>query len=306
MQSITFKNRAWQTAANILFPAEFDSSKKYPAIISVHPIGSCKEQTSGNIYGKALAEAGFVVLVIDASFQGDSDGEPRFIEDPTQRVEDIRYAVDYLVTLDYVDEQRIGVLGVCGGGAYSLNAAMTERRLKAVVSITGVNFGRLLRESFSGGSPLSMLEQVAAQRTAEARGQAVLVNNLLPDSVAAAKQAGIADIDILEATDYYKTPRGQQPHGATSALFSHLGVGLGWDAFHLAEVLLTQPILVVIGNKPGGFGAYCDGHEIVRRAASPNKTLLELDGVSHYDLYDQPQAVGQALAKVIPFFQENI
>lgn len=175
MQSITFKNWAWQTAANILFPAEFDSSKKYTAIISVQPMGSCKEQTSGNIYGKALAEAGFVVLVIDASFQGDNGGEPRFIEDSTQRVEDIGYAVDYLVTLDYVDEQRIGILGICGGGGYALNAAMTERRLKAVVSITDVNFGRLLRESFSGGSPLSMLEQIAAQRTAEARGQAVLL-----------------------------------------------------------------------------------------------------------------------------------
>ena len=306
MQSITFRNRAWQTAANILFPADFDSSKKYPAIVSVHPIGSCKEQTSGNIYGKALAEAGFVVLVIDASFQGESGGEPRFIEDPTQRVEDIRYAVDYLVTLDYVDEARIGVLGVCGGGAYSLNAAMTERRLKAVVSITGVNFGRLLRDGFAGGSPIDTLEQIAAQRTAEARGQAVLVNDLLPASVEAGRQAGITDIDVLEATDYYKTPRGQQPNGATSAVFSRLSTGFGWDAFYLAEVLLTQPILVVIGNKPGGFGAYRDGYEIVRRAASQNKTLLELDGVSHYELYDQPQAVGQALAKVIPFFQENL
>lgn len=306
MQTIHYKNRAWQSAANLLLPAGFDNSKQYPAIVSVHPIGSCKEQTSGNIYGKALAEAGFVVLVIDASFQGESGGEPRFIEDPTQRVEDIRYAVDYLVTLDYVDANRIGVLGVCGGGAYSLNAAMTERRLKAVASITGVNFGRLLRDGFAGGSPIAMLEQVAAQRTAEARGEAVLVNNLLPASVEEGKQAGIMDIDVLEATDYYKTPRGQQPNGATSILFSQMGAGFGWDAFYLAEVLLTQPILVVVGNKPGGFGAYRDGYEIVRRAASTKKELLVLDNVSHYELYDQPHAVGQALAKVIPFFQENL
>ncbi|MBC9914261.1 alpha/beta hydrolase [Chitinophaga varians] len=305
-QTIKYKNRAWENAALLLVPEGFDETKKYPAIISVHPIGSCKEQTSGNIYGTALAAEGFVVLVIDASFQGQSGGEPRFIEDPYERVEDIRCAVDYLVTLPYVDENRIGIIGICGGGAYSLNAAMTERRIKAVVSVTGVNFGRLLRDGFAGASPVESLEALARQRTAEARGGTPMVNNLLPASVEEGRKAGIQDIDVLEATDYYKTPRGQKPNGATSVLFSRLSTGLGWDAFHLAEVLLTQPILVIIGDKPGGFGAYRDGYEIHHRAKSEKKELLVVKGVSHYDLYDKPEAVSQALAKAIPFLKENI
>jgi len=305
-KNVKFKNRAWENAGLLLFPIDVDKDKKYPTIISIHPIGSCKEQTSSNIYGKALAEAGFIILAIDASFQGESGGEPRFLEDPYERVEDIRCAVDYLVTLPYVDEERIGILGICGGGAYSLNVAMTERRLKAVVSITGVNFGRLLRDGFAGGTTIESLEAIARQRTAEARGTEFLVNNLLPDSVADCKKVGITDIDVLEATDYYKTPRGQQPNGATSTLFSHLGVALAWDAFYMAEELLTPPILVVIGDKPGGFGAYRDGYEIVRRAASKKKELLVVEGYSHYDLYDQPEPVKQALAKAIPFFKENL
>lgn len=305
-QAITFKNRAWENAGLLLFPDNFDEKKTYPAIISIHPIGSCKEQTSSNVYGKALAVAGFVVLAIDAAFQGESGGEPRFIEDPYERVEDIRCAVDYLVTLPYVEENRIGILGICGGGAYALNAAMTERRLKAVVSVTGVNFGRLLRDGFAGGTPVESLEAVAKQRTAEARGAALFVNNMLPASVEDGKKAGIEDIDVLEATDYYKTPRGRQPNGATSVLFSRLSTGLGWDAFHLAEVLLTQPILVVVGDKPGGFGAYRDGFEIVRRAKSEKKELLVVKGQSHYDLYDKPEAVSQALEKAIPFFREHL
>ncbi len=247
-----------------------------------------------------------MVLAIDAAFQGESGGEPRFIEDPYERVEDIRCAVDYLVTLPYVEENRIGILGICGGGAYALNAAMTERRLKAVVSVTGVNFGRLLRDGFAGGTPVESLEAVAKQRTAEARGAALFVNNMLPASVEDGKKAGIEDIDVLEATDYYKTPRGRQPNGATSVLFSRLSTGLGWDAFHLAEVLLTQPILVVVGDKPGGFGAYRDGFEIVRRAKSEKKELLVVKGQSHYDLYDKPEAVSQALEKAIPFFREHL
>lgn len=306
MQTVRFNNRNLENAANFHFPPNFDENKTYPAIVSVHPIGSCKEQTSGNVYGKALAEAGFIVLAIDAAYQGASSGEPRLIEDPTQRVEDIRAAVDYLMTLSYVDENRIGALGVCGGGGYVINATMTERRIKAVVSITGVNFGRLMRAGFTGAPILEALETFAKQRTAEARGAVPEPKDVLPESVAAGKKAGISDIDVLEATDYYKTARGQQSNGLTSFLFSRFDVAAGWDAFHLAEVLLTQPLMVVIGDKPGGFGAYRDGHEIIERARSENKELVEIKDCSHYDLYDQPEPVGQALAKVIPFFQQYL
>ena len=138
MESVQIQNRdmAWHIAANILFPPNFNATKSWPAIIAVHPFGSCKEQTSGNVYGKALAEQGFVVIAYDASFQGASGGEPRWIEDPTQRVEDISHVIDYAVTLPYVDTDRIGVIGVCGGGGYVLNATLTEKRIKAVVAIT--------------------------------------------------------------------------------------------------------------------------------------------------------------------------
>ncbi|WP_336702985.1 alpha/beta hydrolase [Chryseobacterium indologenes] len=87
---------------------------------------------------------------------------------------------------------------------------------------------------------------------------------------------------------------------------SRLGIGMGRDAFDLAETLLAQPILVVVGDKPGGFGAYRDGYEITRRAASEKKELLVIKGFSHYDLYDQPEPVRQALEKVVPFFKENL
>lgn len=306
MKNVKIKAPYWEIAANIYFPENFNPTQTYPAIISGHPIGSCKEQTSGQVYGEAIAKAGFIVIAFDASFQGESGGEPRSIENPALRVEDFRLVTDYLVTLEYVDENRIGVLGICGGGGYALNVAMTEKRIKAVATVDAVNFGRLSREGFSQWNPLGKLEMIAKQRTAEARGGAKRVDSLLPNSVAEAESAGLTDIDVLEATDYYKTQRGQHPHGESKALFSHSAVSIGWDAFHLAEVLLTQPLLLITGDKVGGFGAYRDSLEIYGRAASKQKELLIVEGWSHYDLYDKPEPVAQALAKLIPFYQTHL
>lgn len=309
MSPITFRNpdMAWDIAALILFPPGFDASRKYPAVVSVHPFGSCKEQTSSAVYGKALAELGYVVIAYDASYQGESGGSPRYIEDPTQRVEDISHVIDHAVTLPYIDPDRIGVLGICGGGGYAFNAALTEKRISAVVGITPVNVGRLFREGFSNHDPLGALEAMARQRSAEARGAPLQVNELLPASVEVAEQAGLTERDVFEATDYYKTPRGQQPGGATRMLFSHAQNTLAWDALAFTELLMTQPMMVVVGQKVGAFGAYRDGMEAYGRAtASKDRQLVSLEDWSHYDLYDKPEPVGLAMERIGPFLEKHL
>lgn len=308
-KKITFKNAdmAWDMSALILLPEGFDESKRYPTMISVHPFGSCKEQTSSAVYGKALTELGYVVIAFDASFQGESGGLPRYVEDPSQRVEDISRVIDYAVTLPYVDDERIGGLGICGGGGYILRSALTEKRLKAVVGITPVNVGRLFREGFSLYNPIGALEAMAAQRTAEARGAELQVNELLPPSPEFAKENGLTERDVFEATDYYKTPRGQSEGGATRMLFSHAQKTLSWDAFAFAESLMTQPMMAVVGQKVGAFGAFRDGQEIFGRAvASKDRQLVDLENWSHYELYDHPEAVGMAMDKVAPFLATHL
>ncbi|MEE3877277.1 MULTISPECIES: alpha/beta hydrolase [Vibrio] len=309
MQKITFRNAdmAWDMSALVLFPEGFNESKRYPTMISVHPFGSCKEQTSSAVYGKALAELGYVVIAFDASFQGESGGLPRYVEDPSQRVEDISRVIDYAVTLPYVDENRIGGLGICGGGGYIINSALTEKRLKAVVGITPVNLGRLFREGFSMYDPIANLESMAAQRTAEARGSELQINELLPPSVEFAKENGLTERDVFEATEYYKTPRGQTEGGATRMLFSHAQKTLSWDAFAFAETLLTQPVMAVVGQKVGAFGAYRDGQEIYGRSVqSKDRQLVNLENWSHYELYDHPEAVSMAMDKVSAFLRTHL
>ena len=90
-------------------------------------------------------------------------------------------------------------------------------------------------------------------------------------------------------------------------LFSHAQNTLGWDAFAFAELLMTQPIMVVIGKKVGAFGAYRDSMDIYGRStASRDRQLVELDGWSHYDLYDKPEPVAKALARLVPFFKQHL
>ncbi|EOX3956906.1 alpha/beta hydrolase [Vibrio alginolyticus] len=309
MQKITFRNAdmSWDMSALILFPEGFNESKRYPTMISVHPFGSCKEQTSSAVYGKALAELGYVVIAFDASFQGESGGLPRYVEDPSQRVEDISRVIDYAVTLPYVDENRIGGLGICGGGGYMINSALTEKRLKAVVGITPVNLGCMFREGFSMYDPIANLEAMAAQRTAEARGSELKIDELLPPNIEFAKENGLTERDVFEATEYYKTSRGQTEGGATRMLFSHAQKTLSWDAFAFAETLLTQPVMAVVGQKVGAFGAYRDGQEIYGRSVqSKDRQLVNLENWSHYELYDHPEAVGIAMDKVSAFLETHL
>ena len=307
MKAVKFKNRNWEVAGILQVPKDFDENKKYPAIVCAHPISSCKEQTAGNVYGKALAEAGFITLAFDASNQGESGGEVRFLEDPAIRVEDFRCAADFLTTLNYVDEEKIGVLGVCGGGGYAANAAMTERRFKAVVTVVGANYGRLLREGdFTTDSAIKTLEGIAKQRTAQARGATPAITVYRPNSQEDRQAAGINDIDVVEAVDYYQTPRGQHPNSPNHLRVDSLDKAMAFDAFHLAELLLTQPLHIVVGDKVGAFGSYRDGFELFNKAASKHKTIQVVQGATHYDLYDGKEATGKAIEQIIPFFKEHL
>ncbi|MFF4741534.1 alpha/beta hydrolase [Streptomyces sp. NPDC001268] len=306
-ESVRFKNRTWDVAAALRVPDGFDPAEKHPAIVCAHPISSCKEQTSGNVYAERLTELGQVTLAFDASHQGQSGGEPRYLEDPATRVEDFRCAVDLLVTLDYVDEDRIGVVGVCGGGGYAATAAMTDRRIKALGTVVAANYGRIMREgNLTPHAALETLEAICRQRTAEARGAEPLITTYIPDSPEQREQVGVSDVDIVNAVDYYRTSRGQNSNSPNRLRFSGLQAALGFDAFHLAEVLLTQPLQVIVGDVPGAFGSYRGGWELFDRARSDRKNIFVVEGASHYDLYDQPEYTTQALEKLESFFADTL
>lgn len=119
---ITYELDGLKIAANVYTPAGYDASKNYPALVVAHPNGGCKEQVAG-LYSQHMAAQGYICLAFDAAYQGGSEGEPRNVDKPASRVEDIHRACDILAQYPGVDASRVGVLGICGGGGYTLKAA---------------------------------------------------------------------------------------------------------------------------------------------------------------------------------------
>ncbi|MGW1781865.1 alpha/beta hydrolase [Streptomyces sp. NPDC002143] len=300
MQNVTFTNAGVTMAGNLHLPDGFSEGRSYPAIVSVHPGGGVKEQTAG-LYAAKLAREGFVTLAFDASHQGASGGTPRHLEDPASRVEDVRAAVDHLSTLGFVDADRIGVLGICAGAGYAVNATMTDRRVKAVGTISPIDIGAAYRLGWDGSEPvanqLATLDAVAQQRAAETRGADAAVVPYVPETV---DETTVPD--MAEAHDYYRTPRAQHPNADNRMLFTSIANIYAFDAFHQVETLLTRPLLMVAGSKAGSLW---QAERLLPRVNSP-KELAVVDGAGHVSLYDVPEYVDQVTAHLTPFFTKYL
>lgn len=301
MDAVTFPNGSITMAGNLFLPADFDAATAYPAIVVVHPGGGVKEQTAG-LHARKYAEQGFVALAFDASFQGESGGEPHFLEDPAARVDDVRAAVDYLQSLDFVDAERIGAWGICAGGGYAVNASLTDYRIKAVGTASAVNIGTAFRRGWYGldsdAAAVPTLQALAAQRTAEVAGAEVAYLPYVP-----VEPDENTPRDLAEASEYYLTPRAAHPNAQNRFLFTKsVSRIFTFDAFHYVEELLTQPLLVVAGSEANSLWM---STELFGRARS-EKSFVLVEGGSHMDFYDVPEYVDRAVAEGTAFFAKNL
>ena len=201
---VTYKLAGLDISANVYTPANYDPAKKTPAVAVAHPNGGVKEQTAG-LYGQRLAEQGYVTIVADAAFQGASGGQPRCVDKPAYRTEDIHGMADFIAQYPGVDAARLALFGICGGGGYALNAAKTDKRFKGVATLSMFNSGRVRRNGY-GDSLLDTvqqrLEQASAARAVEAVGGDVLYAgdaNLTDEQIAA------LPFDLYREDSYFDT-----------------------------------------------------------------------------------------------------
>lgn len=300
-RKVTFRTRYGTVLAGDLYMPR-DAGGKRAALAVSGPFGAVKEQASG-LYAQTMAERGFLTLAFDPSYTGESSGEPRHVASPDINTEDFSAAVDFLTTLDAVDAERIGIIGICGFGGMGLNAASMDTRIKATVAVTMYDMSRVTAngyfDSMDADARYALRQQLNAQRTRDARSGSIAPSAAgLPEALTGDEPQFVKDYFA-----YYKTGRGFHPRSinsngawnATSAL-SFLNMPL---LAYAGEI--RSAVLLVHGEK--AHSRYFS-EDAFKKLNGDNKELLIVPGASHTDLYDRVDII--PFDRIEAFFRANL
>ena len=302
---VTYTLNGLKIAANVYTPAGYEATKKYPAVVVAHPNGGVKEQVAG-LYAQRLAEKGYITITADASYQGASEGTPRNVDKPFYRTEDIHGMADYISAYPGVDANRIGALGICGGGGYTLNAAKSDKRFKAVATLSMVNSGQVRRNGFMNtqlDSIQTRLKEASDARAKEvATGEIGYSGNVDFDALTDESISKIPTDLYREGMMYYgKTHR--HPNSTFRYTTSSLMELMSWDATDNIE-LINAPLLIMAGEKADTL--YMSEEAFEKATGTTDKELFRIPGATHIQTYFVPEYVDQAVAKLTKFYGRTL
>jgi uncharacterized protein len=173
VQKVAWKNQyEMNIVGNLFTPNDINRNSANPTIIVGHPMGAVKEQ-SANLYAQKMAEHGFVAMSLDLPFWGESEGARNAVS-PDMFTEAYMSAVDYASAQSFVDQTRIGGIGICGSGSYMIAAAKLDPRLKAIATVSMYDMGAANRSGLNKGQSVDALKRAlvaaAEQRNVEFDG----------------------------------------------------------------------------------------------------------------------------------------
>lgn len=302
IRPVTYKLNGIDIAANVYTPANYDPSKKYPAITIANPNGGIKEQTAG-LYAQRLAELGYITITADAAYQGASGGEPRHTDKPQFRTEDIHGMADFILQYPGVDTRRLGALGICGGGGYTLKAVQSDKRFKAVATLSMFNTGVVRRNGFLNSQVATIqerLEKALEARTQENSGGELIYSGV--DSISDEDLEKIPTLFYQQGFQYYFRTNAH-PNSTFLYTTSSLIDLMAWDATDGIE-LVDQPLLMIAGSNAQTLYLTLDAFPKATNVKS--KELFLIDGATHIETYWKPEYVSQAVNKLGSFYQTNL
>ena len=286
-QKVAFKNRYGIMLAGDLYWPKGRGDGRLAAIAVGGPFGAVKEQSSG-LYAQTMAERGFVTLAFDASYTGESGGEPRNVASPDINTEDFSAAVDFLGLHPSVDRERIGIIGICGWGGMALNAVAVDKRVKAVATSTMYDMTRVMSKGYDDGMTPEQrtrtLEQLSRQRWADAENGHPAYQP--PYNVLHGGEAPF----LVDYHDYYMTPRGYHSRAVNSGNAWTQTTPLAFMNMPLLtyiKEIAPRPVLLIHGEK--AHSRYFS--ETAYAAAAEPKELMIVPGASHVDLYDRTDLI---------------
>jgi fermentation-respiration switch protein FrsA (DUF1100 family) len=299
---VTYKLNGLNIVANVYTPANYDPSKKYPAVVVAHPNGGVKEQVAG-LYAQHLAEQGYITITADAAYQGGSGGEPRNVDKPVFRIEDIHGMADFITRYQGVDAARLGLLGICGGGGYSLAAAKTDKRFKSIATLSMFNSGRVRRNGYVDSQVATI--QTRLQQASDARAQEVAGGKIVYAGDANMTDAQIAALPFelyRQGYEYYWKTHAH-PGSTFKYTMSSLQDLMRWDATDQID-LINKPLLMIAGSKADSL--YMSEDAFAKATGTKDKELFKIDGASHIETYWVPKYVDAAMGKLTPFFARTL
>lgn len=289
-------------AANVYTPANYDPAKKYPTIVVAHPNGGVKEQVAG-LYAQHLAEQGYITITADAAYQGASGGYPRNVDKPANRIEDIHGMADFIAQFPGTDSSEIGLLGICGGGGYSLQAAQTDKRFKAIATVSMFNSGIVRRNGFQNSQVATIqerLKQASAARAKEAATGKVLY---AADVKITDEMADKMPFNLYREGHYYYDKNYAHPNSTFRYTMSSLLDLMVFDASANMD-LINQPLLMIAGSKADS--KYMTDDAFSKATNAKDKELFLLDGATHIQTYWKPEYVNTAVQKLTSFFSQHL
>lgn len=296
---VSFYNRLGiNIVADLYTPKDMQKNIKFEALVIGSPYGAVKEQ-AGGVYAQNMAERGFVSLAFDASYNGESGGSPHFTASPEAFTEDFSAAVDFLGSLDYVDKNKIGAIGICGSGSFVLSASQIDMRIKAIATASMYDMGQAARHglnnSVSDEDRKKLLNWVSMQRWIEYEGGEKLYAIGTPEKI-----DENSDEVSKEFYSYYRTERGYHPRSTTSmSLISMISL-MNYYPLEQISFISPRPILFIAGEK--SHSRYFS-ENAYSKAAEPKELVIVKDAL-HIDLYDKTDII--PFDKLENFFKANL
>lgn len=296
---VSYKNRYGLKIAGDLYTAkDIDLSKKHPTLIVGAPYGGVKEQ-GPCVYASELAERGFVVLTFDQSFMGDSEGEPRHVSSPDIFTENFSAGVDYLGLQNFVDREKIGVIGICGSGGFSLSAAQMDTRIKAVATASMYDMTVAGRGAMDKETIQKAKEKLSKQRWIDAENNFPEYLPVFPEHPIDEVPAELGE-PAAEWFRFYALKRGHHP-GARGAFTSTSDLAfLNYRLLDYIDEISPRPILFIVGDR--AHSKFFS--ENAYAAASEPKEIHVVEDAEHIDLYDRVDRI--PFDKLETFFKSNL
>lgn len=316
---ITYMKYGIEIRANLYAPADYPAQalndeheldKTWPAVVVSHPNGGVKEQVSG-LFAQHLADQGYIALAFDAAYQGASGGWPRLTDTPHNRISDISRAADILAGVPGVDKNRLGLLGICGGGGYALGAAQVDHRFAAVATVSMFNTGLVRRngllnsgisgqEELLGSAQRARATDAAVQDGSQATPEAELspnITNLTPE------QANQLPLALYRDGYYYYGHTHSHPNSDGRYTLASLTELIAWDATDRMD-MITAPLPMIAGSVADTRYMTEAAFPLATRATS--RELRIIGGASHIETYWKHPYVDQEFEALDSFYSEHL